>query len=190
MFPPRGGQECAAVNVIVSDFDEYQFVTQKEVEGILKNFGDYPLGKRFDEINMTAIEQEVEKHPMVRRAVCYQTPSGGINVEVTQRIPVFRVMSSAESYYVDDRRETMPVTVRSSAYVPVVSGNVNKEFAVGELYDFVVYARNIGDVINNREENLQEVYNSLYDKIYELTSIPILKGSNGLVVLSPIFSTF
>ena len=44
-----------------------------------------------------------------------------------------------------------------------------------ELYDFVVYARNIGDVINNREENLQEVYNSLYDKIYELTSIPILK---------------
>lgn len=139
LFPPRGGQECAAVNVIVSDFDEYQFVTQKEVEEILKNFGDYPLGKRFDEINMTAIEQEVEKHPMVRRAVCYQTPSGGINVEVTQRIPVFRVMSSAENYYVDDRRETMPVTVRSSAYVPVVSGNVNKEFAVGELYDFVVY---------------------------------------------------
>ena len=60
LFPPRGGQECKEVNVIVSDFDEYQFVTQKEVEEILKNFGDYPLGKRFEEINMTAIEQEVE----------------------------------------------------------------------------------------------------------------------------------
>lgn len=44
-----------------------------------------------------------------------------------------------------------------------------------ELYDFVVYAKNIGNVIDNREENLQEVYNSLYDKLYELTSIPILK---------------
>ncbi len=139
LFPKKEEAECGAVNVIISDADEYQFVTKEEVEEMLKNFGDYPVGRRLDEISMTAIEREVETHPMVRRAVCYRTKSGDVNVEVTQRIPIFRVLSTSASYYVDDRRETMPVSVKSSAYVPVVSGNVNEEFAVGELYDFVVY---------------------------------------------------
>jgi cell division protein FtsQ len=121
---------------------------------MLKKYGDNPGGKILSDVDMNEIEREIEKHPMVRRAVCYQSPNGDLNIDVTQRIPVFRVMSAAGDYYVDNERSKMPVTVKSSAYVTVVSGNVNLDFALGELYDFVVYLQS------------DNFFNSLVEQIY------------------------
>lgn len=43
-----------------------------------------------------------------------------------------------------------------------------------ELYDFVTYVKVTGNIVDNRDENMQLFYNGLYDKLYEMTSIPLL----------------
>ena len=44
-----------------------------------------------------------------------------------------------------------------------------------DLYDFVIYAKNLGIEIEKRQDNLELVYDALYDKLYDLTSVPLLR---------------
>jgi cell division protein FtsQ len=48
-------------------------------------------------------------------------------------------MYDGVDYYVDTDRKRMRTSIRFSAYVPVVTGYVDFEFASTELYDFIVY---------------------------------------------------
>ena len=43
------------------------------------------------------------------------------------------------SYYVDNLGTTMPISRRYAAHVPIVSGYVEKELAVTDLYKFALF---------------------------------------------------
>lgn len=55
------------------------------------------------------LERELAKHPLIDQVECYKTPSGKLCIEVTQRIPILRVMSAnGENYYLDNKGIVMP----------------------------------------------------------------------------------
>ncbi len=59
---------------------------------------------------------------------------------IYQREPVLRVISDVNgSYYVDDDRQIMPVSVNFAVYVPVATGAIDEEFAQNDLYDFAMF---------------------------------------------------
>ena len=76
---------------------------------------------------------------MIKSVKCYFSNNGDVNVSVAQRVPIFRVIDGGASYYIDNERKRMSTSIKFSAYVPVVTGNVNFQFATTNLYDFVVY---------------------------------------------------
>jgi cell division protein FtsQ len=105
----------------------------------LQNSGVYPVGKLHSDIDLTEMEASLLKLNMIKSVKCYFATNGDVNVAVTQRVPVFRVMEEGRSYYIDNERKRMSTSIKFSAYVPVVTGNVNFEFATTNLYDFIVY---------------------------------------------------
>ena len=139
VVPPSDIKKCENVNLVVSDYDDFKFISDNDVRVQLQNARLYPNGKTHSEINLTEIEKSLLKLNMVKDVRCYFTNNGDINISVTQRVPMFRVKTEGSDYYIDNDRKRMPTSIKFSAYVPVVTGNVNFDFAITNLYDFIVY---------------------------------------------------
>ena len=128
---------CTAVQIVVRDSMERQFVQVDELEGSLKRYRLYPQGLLMNQIDCQAIEQCLQAHDMVRNAECYKSPLGVVRVEVTQRVPVLCVMTAEDCYYVDSDREVMPARKSVDVDLPVFRGAVSERAAKEEYYDFV-----------------------------------------------------
>ena len=131
---------CKNMEVVVKDSLDRHFINGKEVAIILRNAGLTPIGKKMTEINTEAIEDKLEENKLVKKAECYKTPDGNIRVEISQKIPILRVFSTEGNFYIDSEGGIMPLpTTVFSAYVPVATGYITKEFATTQLYDFAKF---------------------------------------------------
>jgi cell division protein FtsQ len=149
----RGGKDCCGLEVIVLDSLDKHFVSESDLIHILKKADLNPINKPIDEINTEQIEKELLKNEMIAEVEVYKTPSGLIKLEVEQKIPILRIISPNGNYYVDNLGTTMPVSLRYVAHVPVVSGFVEREFAVGSLYQFALFLQE-NDFWNNQIEQI------------------------------------
>ena len=129
---------CSSLNVTIADYKEKKLISNEEIALLLKANELNPIGKSLGKIRTRTIEDVIERHPMVRRAECYKTPKGEVEIVIEQRNPVLRV-AGTENYYVDDLRKTMPVSLNFAAYVPVATGRITRKTATGPLFDFARY---------------------------------------------------
>lgn len=131
---------CADVELVIKDTVYAGFITQKEVLSILRKQKLDPIGRKMDEICTRKLEEALSGHPLIDRVECYKTPSHKVCVEVSQRIPILRVMSNrGENYYLDNKGTVMPPDAKCVAHVPLATGYIEKPFAVKELYKFGVF---------------------------------------------------
>ncbi|MDO4190320.1 MAG: hypothetical protein Q4D14_01355 [Bacteroidales bacterium] len=138
----REKEVCEQFIVNVTDADKANFVDSTFIIQLVKQNGQYPVGKHFYDINLNDIENVVNSCPMVLNAVCYRTTAGEVKVDMSQRKPMYRVMAAQSgSYYVDDNHQTFPTSYTSSVNVPLVSGYLSKETAKDSLYDFMIYIK-------------------------------------------------
>ena len=133
---------CEKVEIVIADSAERHFLTEKEVIAYLTKEKLYPLNKKIDEINTYQIEEALLNNAIVESAKVVELISGKITITITQKMPVLRVYSARENYYVDNTGQTMPSTLVQAIYVPVASGNIEKSFAVSELYKFALFLQN------------------------------------------------
>ena len=135
-----GGQVCKDFDLLIKDSVNAGFVTKKEVTSILKKDDIHPVGKPMEEIVCKAMEETLAKHPLIDEVECYKTPNGKVTIEVTQRIPVLRIMSrNGENYYIDNKGGVMPPEAKCVAHLAIATGNIDKAFARKELYAFAQY---------------------------------------------------
>ena len=132
-------QVCGEVEVVVKDSLEKKFLKEKDVVAFLKNAKQYPLNKKRGEINMQDMENALLKNDIIATAEVVQTNSGKIKIVISQKMPILRVFTSAGSYYIDNTGNTMPSALGQAIYVPVASGNIEKSFAVSDLYEFALF---------------------------------------------------
>lgn len=131
--PP--GQVCDDIELLVKDSLNTGFITKGEVISMLKKNHANPVGRGMDSIRMEPMEKILATHPLIDEVECYKTPTGKVHVEVTQRIPILRIMArNGENYYIDNKGEIMPPESRCIAHLVVVTGYVDKEYATAELY--------------------------------------------------------
>lgn len=133
-------QVCRDMPLVIKDTVNAGFITQAEVAALLKKKGIYPVGKKMDRIHTKTLERELDKHPLIDKTECYKTPSGRLCIEVTQRIPVLRIMNNrGENYYIDNKGTVMSPNAKCVAHRAIVTGNVEKSFAMRDLYKFGVF---------------------------------------------------
>ena len=132
-------QTCAGLELIINDSIDYGFISKREVLRMLNGKKLSPIGKKMGDINTRQLEDELKQHPLIGNAECYRTSSNRIGIEITQRLPILRVMAAnGENYYIDDKAHTMPVP-NSAANVAIVTGQVDKSFAQKELYELGMF---------------------------------------------------
>ncbi|MFV0470978.1 MAG: cell division protein FtsQ/DivIB [Paludibacteraceae bacterium] len=129
---------CKGIEISILGNQHQSLVNAEEITDFLDEKKMIPSGKFYSKIKAKSIEEEVNKHPMVRNAECYKTSNGILKIEIEQRIPILRIVGT-ENYYVDQQRKIIPVSTRFSAYVPVASGNITRAMAKGQVYDFANY---------------------------------------------------
>jgi len=137
---PPVNQTCRDMDLVIKDTAYAGFITKEELKGIFIQKGLYPIGKKMEQVSTKSLERELRKHPLIDGVECYKTPSGKVCVEVTQRIPILRVMSSnGQNYYIDNKGTVMPPEAKCVAHRVIVTGNVEKSFAMRDLYKFGVF---------------------------------------------------
>ena len=134
-------QTCTGMELVINDSIDYGFISKREVQRILNAKKLSPIGKKMGEVNIRELEDELRRHPLIGNVECYRTPDSKIGIEITQRLPILRVMAAnGEDYYVDDKGFSMPVA-NTAANVAVVTGAVDKAFATKELYEFGLFLK-------------------------------------------------
>ena len=132
---------CPRIRVTIADAQNLNFVSKEDVQNLLQDKSVYPIGVRLDHINTDRLENYLKGKSRIKTAECFKTPNGELNVRVTQREPILRVKGIYGDYYVDSERKMMPTSTIFTAYVPIATGYVTKELALGELGEFALFLR-------------------------------------------------
>lgn len=127
---------CASMRYIIEDKAERMYLTESELNMLLYAEDVYPLGRKLNLVSLHRIEQAIKAHPMVRTAECYLTPRNEVRVQITQRVPMLRVQTHADTWFVDTDRRVMQARAAVKDSVLLVTGNVGPQMAVGQMADF------------------------------------------------------
>ncbi len=122
--------------ITIVDRAERQYVTEGELTSMLQADGLYPVGRQLNLVSLHQIEKAVVAHPMVRTAECYLTPRNEVRVRLTQRVPLLRVQTPVDAYFIDTDRRVMPARAVVQDKVLPVTGTVGVQMASGPLADF------------------------------------------------------
>lgn len=127
---------CPKLQINILDIDERLYLTTDELidQLWLKNL--YPVKQPLTSIPTQAIENLTLQHPMVRTAECYKTCDGVVHIDLTQRVPLLRVVTQDGQYYIDTDRKKMPARASIKTPVLIATGNVGPRMAANELSDF------------------------------------------------------
>lgn len=146
----EGRKICNELKINITNEDEYQFIQKEEIERIIRQASLNPIGKEMKEINTDEIEAALLKNQLIAEAQCYKTPggmvtlqgdstqtlAGAIRIDITQRVPILRVIGTEGNFYIDNKGNYMPTSRHFTLYLPVVTGYADKEFVQKELFPF------------------------------------------------------
>ena len=147
-YPP-----CKEVEVVITDRLEKHFLKEQDIVAYLKKTRLYPLHKNGDSINTYHIKNVLLKNEIIETAQVTHTLSGKIKIVISQKMPILRVFTPAGSYYIDKSGNIMPSAPGQAIYVPVASGNIEKTFAMTDLYKFALFLQE-DDFWNNQIEQI------------------------------------
>jgi cell division protein FtsQ len=106
------------------------FIDQQEVDNILQIHSKALIGHRMESINIHDMETRLRANPFIESAKVYADMDGIINVEISQRQPILRMMNRFDQdFYIDQHGLKMPLSENFTARVLVANGYIDELFA-------------------------------------------------------------
>lgn len=134
-------QPCKKVYVAIYPIDLHFYNRQRVLEVMRKGLGSNQtlLGTGLNEVNVSRLEQELLKEPLIEDAEVYADMEGTLNVRVQQRKPILRILrSDGTQYYLDQYGVKIPLSDYFSCRVPLANGNIFERYEKGDsVYSFV-----------------------------------------------------
>ena len=120
---------CKDVRISIDKGIVDGFLNAEGVRRMLIESGQNPIGRTMADVNLRSMEEELQKHELIDNAECYRTQAGNINIRITERVPVVRVMAhNGEDYYVDKDGHIMQNT-GYACNLMVATGSIDHAFA-------------------------------------------------------------
>jgi len=149
---------CTSIDVNIKDSLERAFVTKKDVLKLLEKKNDTPIGKPLWMINTHELEQRFMTQHVIKKISIYKTANGALNVNISQRKPMVRVINKHnQSYYIDSDGRLLPLSRNYTSHVLIMNGNISEPFEI---------APNVR--IMDLETNEDSIQPPLIYKLYEL----------------------
>ena len=127
---------CVSLTYIIKDNAERMYLTESELNQLLRSEDLYPVGRPLNAVSLQRIENTIKHHPMVRTAECYLTARNEMKIRLTQRVPLVRVQAPMDHYLIDTDRRVMQARALVKDSVLVVTGNVGPQMAATQMADF------------------------------------------------------
>jgi cell division protein FtsQ len=105
---------------------EFAMLTSQEVDNeLVKTLGINVKGVPVGKLDLERIEAVVKTNPYVKDADVYVNTNNQLEVNLTQKIPILRVMdNNGNQYYLDDLGAKIPISKHYSPRVLIVSGGL------------------------------------------------------------------
>ena len=103
------------------------FVKQETVNKLLieNNKDAQSIGK--DKLDLNKLEKSLNKQEMIEKSDVFVSIDGVLKAIVKQKTPIARVFNGEDSFYIDYKGNTMPLSTNFTARVPLVTGEINKK---------------------------------------------------------------
>ncbi|KMQ69695.1 cell division protein FtsQ [Chryseobacterium sp. FH2] len=112
------------ISVKMNEKTPVYFIDEKDIREIVKK--ENPSGKVGD-LNIPALEQKINALPAIDSANVYLNLNGKLNLDIKQRVPVFRLNNNGKDFYVDEKGVEFPISKTYSHPCMLVTGNVKKD---------------------------------------------------------------
>ncbi|MCD6068334.1 MAG: hypothetical protein K0S33_3160 [Bacteroidetes bacterium] len=120
-----------SVTVNITNQDENLFIDETDILKFLEERNDRLVGESFEKINIHEIEKALNTHPAIAKADVSMDIDGKIDIKITQRKPLVRIINAeGESYYIDNSAKLMPLSENYAARVIIANGNIPEKYAM------------------------------------------------------------
>lgn len=97
------------------------FVDEKDIKELVKQ---YNPTKKIGDVKIPELEKKINQIPFVDSANVYMNLNGNLNVDIRQRVPVFRLNKNGRDFYVDEKGVEFPISRNFSYPCMLVMGDV------------------------------------------------------------------
>lgn len=154
---------CTNIKVTITDNSSNFFIEEEDVLSLLSDKGEHLINSSIESINVNKLEELLSLHPSVKEANVFRNIHGNIEIQISQRTPILRVINNSnESYYLDDDGALMPLSDKYAAHVLVASGNISEKYAKWSKVSLKEYSP---EIVENSGTLLLDLF-TLADYIY------------------------
>lgn len=115
---------CERIEIRVLDSLENNFISQEDIIKVLdKTYGKY-LGVTSDSLDLTGIEEIVNRKSAVLKSEAYVTADGTLHIDIIQRKPVVRFQKQDGGFYADVDGCIFPLQSSFASHVQVIDGHI------------------------------------------------------------------
>jgi cell division protein FtsQ len=115
------------LRVTILDYEQRRFVTKGDIQKIIQDtFNTGLSGIPVGSIDVKRVEEVLYNNGFIETADVYIDENSHVNVKITQREPVLRIIDmEGSSYYLDTKARYIPSSRHYTARVPVATGFIN-----------------------------------------------------------------
>lgn len=100
------------------------FVDEKDIKKIVEKNNP---SQRIGDVDIPQLEKKINAMPAVDSANVYLNLNGKLNLDIKQRVPVFRMKNNDRDFYVDEKGIEFPTSKNYSHPSMLVTGAIKKE---------------------------------------------------------------
>ena len=130
--PIEHDMTCRDVQIAIEGNATGGFLTAADVRRVLNEQQLYPVGQRLSDVNLRTIEERLEAQELIEHAEAYKTQGGNVNIVIRERVPVMRVKTNGEDYYVD-RDGRMLTNTGYVCNLVIATGSISHDYAARVL---------------------------------------------------------
>lgn len=117
-------KKCTKVSVSITDGSPYRFVNDSIVRQWITESSTQLTGVGIDKIDVGKIESSLRSHQFIDSVEAYTTFNGELHIQISQCIPLVRVMSdTGYDFYIDSSLKILPMQPHFRADIPIISGS-------------------------------------------------------------------
>lgn len=135
----RNQEVCGEIKVSILDSMQNRFVETDDILKLISSGNFKVAGSDWDSFPFEELEAYMNEHPSIKIAECYRTVNNHLQIDITQRKPLARIITSNKSYYLDQDAKIMPLSDLYSAHVVVVTGDLSEEFVKNDIYKLILF---------------------------------------------------
>lgn len=131
----HNNKEIHKIQIHIENSDKVHFVTEPMVKNIINiSSKNGKKALKIKDIDIIKTEQNLDANPFVIQSNVYIDLEGIVNVTVSQKIPVVRIKTANEEFYLDQQGNKFPLSKNFSFPCLMVSGDIKPDEYVNLTY--------------------------------------------------------